>query len=75
VDGGLGILITNTDVPESTSSVNFTPQGGFGFSVWLTEAMRLETGVRWRHISNGFTADSNPGRESLLIHAGVSLPF
>lgn len=75
VDGGVGFLRTNDDVPDNGSNYNFTPQAGIGASFDIGNDWRLMVGVRWHHISNADTADSNPGRDSLLGYAGISVPF
>lgn len=75
IDGGAGVLLTTEDVPPAGSSFNFTPQAGLGLSVAITDEVRLLTGVRWHHISNANIYSSNPGRDSIEIYAGLSLPF
>ncbi len=57
------------------SHFEFTPQGGFGFTYAIKPQMRLVSGVRWHHISNARTNDSNPRRDSILVYVGVSMPF
>jgi opacity protein-like surface antigen len=74
-DLGAGILITSNDVPDNGSSFNFTPQAGVGASFEVAHNVRVMTGVRWHHISNARTYHENPGRDSLMLYAGVSLPF
>lgn len=75
VDGGVGFLKTNDDVPDNGSNYNFTPQLGVGASFDIGNDWRMMLGLRWHHISNADTADSNPGRDSLLGYAGISVPF
>lgn len=75
MDGGAGILLTSADVPEDGSSFNFTPQAGIGFTMDIGSDNRLFAGVRWHHISNANTFEANPGRDSVYVYAGVSMPF
>ena len=82
VDGGAGILGTTEDVPGPTASdprggtsLNFTPQFGFGFTYALEDDVRLFGGVRWYHISNANMQENNPGRDSFMIYGGLSFPF
>lgn len=75
LDGGAGVLFTTRDVPSNGSSFNFTPQAGLGVSFDIGNDMRILTGVRWHHISNASTYRSNPGRDSVMGYAGLSMPF
>ncbi|MGF1512619.1 MAG: acyloxyacyl hydrolase [Elainellaceae cyanobacterium] len=74
VDGGAGILGTTDNVPSGGSSFNFTPQAGGGATIRLSDAERLMVGLRWHHISNANTFDSNPGRDSVMGYVGLNLP-
>ncbi len=81
-DAGAGLLAATAKVPGPTpdeprggSSFNFTPQGGFGFTVEIAENTRFFAGARIYHISNAQVYEGNPGRDSIFIYAGVSIPF
>ncbi len=74
VDGGAGILGTTDNVPSGGSSFNFTPQAGGGATIRLSDEERLMVGLRWHHISNANTFDSNPGRDSVMGYVGLNLP-
>ncbi len=71
---GIGVMLTNDDVPDAGSSFNFTPRAGVGITRALTENVRLQAGLRWSHISNGrlWGDDDNPGSDSPLLFVGVS---
>ena len=82
VDGGAGLLGTteivpgqSSDQPEGGANFNFTPQAGAGATFEVAENVRFFGGVRWYHISNANTNESNPARDSLFVYAGVSFPF
>jgi hypothetical protein len=70
--GGAGALLSGSDVPEGTSHLNFTPQGGVGlqFSGQNKHAIAFE--LRFVHISNGGFKKPNPGINSLQFHIGYS---
>ena len=55
--------------------MNFTPQIGFGGTVRIDDRLRLMAGVRWFHVSNGQTADSNPGVDMIAGYLGLTMPF
>lgn len=75
LDGGAGLLLTNDDVPAAGSSFNFTPQVGGGLTFDIGNDWRAMIGARYLHISNAGFADVNPGRNNLLLWAGISMPF
>jgi lipid A 3-O-deacylase len=81
-DGGVGLLGTTARVPgpdrdeaDGGTYFSFTPQAGFGASFEVADNTRLLTGVRWHHISNARTSHNNPGRDSLMVYAGLSFAF
>ncbi len=65
----------SSDQPEGGANFNFTPQAGAGVTFEVAENVRFFGGVRWNHISNANTSESNPPRDSLFMYAGVSFPF
>ena len=75
VDVGVGVMETSDAVPAGGSSFNFIAQAGGGISFDIGDEVRLLTGVRWHHISNGRTFDTNPSQDSLYVYAGLSFPF
>ncbi len=70
-----GVMETSDAVPPGGSSFNFVAQAGVGISFDISDDVRLLTGVRWHHISNGRTFDTNPSQDSLYVYAGLSFPF
>ena len=75
VDGGAGIIFTTGDVPEAGSSFNFTPQIGGGASFAIGGNQRIMTGLRWYHISNADTFESNPGLDTVFGYVGINFPL
>lgn len=74
-DAGCGMMFTNEPVPNDGGRVNFTPRAGLGGTYALSDTVRLIGGLRWYHISNANTGESNPGWNALQVYGGVSLPF
>jgi len=77
-DMGIGMVFSTQDVPSGGTDVNFTPRFGGGFTYRLDdEGTRLQVGLRWHHISNArITGDlENPARDSVMLHAGIMIPF
>ncbi len=75
VDGGAGIIFTTDNVPAAGSSFNFTPQVGGGASFAINDTQRLMTGLRWYHISNADTFESNPGLDTVFGYVGINFPL
>lgn len=75
VESSVGIVITSDPVPALGGGFNFIAQLGAGVSVDLGDDVRLLTGLRWHHLSNGRTFDNNPGQDSIYAFAGLSMPF
>ncbi len=77
-DAGIGLLFAFDEVPDGGTSFDFTPRLGVGFTKELDEAgTRLQLGLRYHHISNARIQgdERNPGRDSLMVYAGVIFPF
>jgi hypothetical protein len=75
-DFGCGLLGTSSNVPSLGSQFNFTPQAGLGVTWAIGDAgRRAVVGLKWHHVSNASLYRSNPGRDTLLVYGGLSLPF
>lgn len=74
-DFGCGFIVSTESVPIEGSQFNFTPRAGVGASFEVWQRARVMAGVRWYHISNANTSTPNPGRNSVELYAGLSLPF
>lgn len=74
-DAGVGLAGFSEDVPAGGSEFNFTPQIGVGASFELGPRTRLMTGVRWLHFSNAQLSSGNPGLDTALLYAGISIGF
>ncbi len=80
-DVGIGLLFSFDDVPDAGgggTSFNFTPRAGFGYTTRIgDDDTRLVIGVRYHHISNARIEgdERNPGRDSVMVYAGVVFPF
>jgi len=69
-ESGAGLVFSSSEVPEGASSLNFTPQDGFGVQIFSNERRAIRFGARYMHISNGGTASPNPGINSLQFLIG-----
>ncbi|GAB4550338.1 MAG: hypothetical protein Tsb0013_12010 [Phycisphaerales bacterium] len=77
-DIGIGLLLSNEEVPEGGTRTNFTPRAGLGATFPLgDDGARLDVGLRWHHVSNASTSgtDDNPDRDGLGVYVGVLIPF
>ena len=77
---GGGLLWTNHKFPvpnplmtESTSVINFTPQGAIGESIFIKKNRSLDFAFKAIHISNAGLGNENPGLDiTLQFSAGYS---
>lgn len=76
---GIGLLAGFDEVPNGGQEFNFVPRAAAGFTtrLWDDSACRLQMGLGWHHISNGrYTGDvNNPSRDSVMVYAGIMIPF
>ena len=73
VTGGAGG--TSLRVPEIDSTFTFVVEAGVGLSYFITDALAINAGYRFQHISNGHTSNPNRGFESDSGVVGVSFHF
>ena len=69
---GGGLLVSSTEVPPGTSSINFTPQGGFGFNIFTRQRRSVSFDARYMHISSAGLGDPNPGIDSVQFRVGFN---
>jgi len=69
----MGGLWTADPIPEETSRANFTAHWGGGVRFFESAGRSLMLGYRFQHISNGNNLGSNPGVNSHVMLAGVSV--
>ena len=81
-DIGIGLLLATEQVPRrdglTGTNFDFTPRFGGGFTRQLSDdGTRLEVGLRWAHVSNARISgnNDNPGRDSVMLYAGLIFPF
>ncbi|MCZ6835016.1 MAG: acyloxyacyl hydrolase, partial [Planctomycetota bacterium] len=75
VEAGAGLALFTEDVPTTGSDFNFTPQAAMGMTFDIGNDNRAFLAAGWHHISNAQTFDDNPGRDSFILHFGISMPF
>lgn len=67
---GLGALYSSSEVPERSSTINFTPEGGVGFRFFRGSGRVIRFEARYTHISNGGLVSPNPGINSIQFQVG-----
>ncbi|HSE39795.1 MAG TPA: acyloxyacyl hydrolase, partial [Acidobacteriota bacterium] len=67
---GGGLLFTTEQVPVRSSNFNFTPQAGFGLSIFNSNGGAMTFQLKYMHISNGGLKKPNPGINSIQVLAG-----
>lgn len=61
IEVGAGMLFSSSEVPDDTSTFNFTPQGGIGVSFQTYPHQSFRLGAKYVHISNAGLGRHNPG--------------
>lgn len=74
-DVGAGVLLGETNLPQTTCDVNFLIQGGPGVLVVLSSSTTLAVGYRFQHISNAGACTINPGINSSALYLSVNYLF
>ncbi len=69
----MGGLWTSGPIPTKTSRANFTAHWGGGVRLRTSGRHAVLLGYRFQHISNGNNLGSNPGVNSHVLLAGLSL--
>jgi hypothetical protein len=72
IDAGAGAVISSRPIPRDVSRVNFTPQGGGGVAMPLSQTAVLTVQYRIRHMSDWALTSYNPGANSNELQVGVS---
>lgn len=71
---GVGVAAFSRNVPTAAGRQrNFIAQVEASALVRIGRAQWLEGGLRWRHVSNGYTGWENPGVDSRLVFLGVRI--
>ena len=68
-----GVYRFSQSVPLAASRArNFTAEWDTQLSYQLGRGRAAQVGVRWRHLSNGYTAPENPGVDNRMVFGGMS---
>jgi len=74
IAGSTGALFFHRSLPDGRGErINFTVDAGAGLQIGLTAKTTLSVGYRYHHLSNGFRGEINPGIDSHLFHAGLTI--
>lgn len=74
VAGSTGAVYFFQSLPDGRGkAMNFMVDAGVGLQIGLTSQTMLSVGYRYHHLSNGFRGDINPGIDSHLFHAGLTV--
>jgi hypothetical protein len=69
---GAGMLFTRSDVPAGTSTINFTPQAGFGMHIFTRQKRAVTLTGKYVHISNAGLSTPNPGINTIQFTVGYN---
>jgi hypothetical protein len=72
VEGGGGLLVGESGLPQTDCDVLFVLQAGFGAIYFVTELQAITFGYRLHHISNGSLCAGNLGLNNSVFTFGFS---
>lgn len=75
VEGGIGGSYSNFERRDLGSDLNFLLFAGVGLRWRISQAVALEAGYRYRHLSNASLGDTNPGLNTHQFQVGLVFPF
>jgi hypothetical protein len=75
VEVGIGPYWTSQHTYEQGTQFNFVSQGGGGLTFLVNDHWGVNTGYRWRHVSNGGMGKPNAGIDAGVITLGASYYF
>jgi hypothetical protein len=66
-----GLAFTNTRIPPGdTSKINFVGSVGYGWQIFRRQQRAIDVGVHAWHLSNAWTAPSNPSANGIQVTVG-----
>jgi lipid A 3-O-deacylase len=68
-----GGLWTGEDIPERTTTANFTAHGSYGIRYFISPSRTINVAYRFHHISNGNRLERNPGVNAHIVMVGMSV--
>jgi len=75
LEAGVGLLVGDFNLRQTTCEVNYVLQGGPGVLVFVGERTAVTVGYRFHHVSNAGRCEKNLGLNSSLFVLGLSVFF
>ena len=66
LEGGIGLIYTDFQIPGQGLRINFNPQLGIGTEISTGSENTMFFSIRFHHISNGGLDDENRGLDSIM---------
>lgn len=68
----VGFLMFEERVPATGTKFNYTWDFGVGFQLFVRDDQALMLGYDWKHISNAYSGQTNPGFDANQLYVGYS---
>lgn len=68
----VGFLMFEDRIPATGTKFNYTWDFGLGTQLFLTDDQALSLGYDFKHISNAYAGQTNPGFDSNIFYVGYS---
>jgi lipid A 3-O-deacylase PagL len=68
----VGFLMFEQRIPATGTKFNYTWDFGLGTQLFLTDDQAISLGYDFKHISNAYSGETNPGFDSNIFYLGYS---
>ena len=68
----VGFVMFEERVPATGTKFNYTWDFGVGAQIFVREDQALTLGYDWKHISNAYSGETNPGFDANILYVGYS---
>ena len=72
IQSNVGFLMFEDRIPSTGTKFNYTWDFGVGAQLFLTDDQALSLGYDFKHISNSYAGQTNPGFDSNIFYIGYS---
>ncbi|MBM4244212.1 MAG: acyloxyacyl hydrolase [Deltaproteobacteria bacterium] len=68
----VGFVMFEERVPATGTKFNYTWDFGVGVQIFVRDDQALTLGYDWKHISNAYSGETNPGFDASILYVGYS---
>jgi len=68
----VGFVMFEERVPATGTKFNYTWDFGVGVQIFVRDDQALTLGYDWKHVSNAYSGETNPGFDASILYIGYS---